>query len=227
MTKRLAKIKTFAKILTAFLAALLVGGCTTIKPSPLHHESTPPGLSNDPVAFFVVRTSNDYQPKWLPYLQLVYAEPKSVRGKRVAFEVKEPFEFKEGEYALHLVSVQMPPGEYALSEISGTSGVGGKPPSSSNLPVAKFSHKTHLLFSLSPDSLFYLGRIELSLRERKSNSEPRAGGIGSVTDQLMTGFYGGTFDVMIYDYYNEDLQIASEVYPWIAGREITKSLLKK
>jgi hypothetical protein len=63
------------------------------------------------------------------------------------------------------------------------------------------------------------------LRERKTDNETRAGSIFPLIDQSIVGFSGGTFDVVIEDKFDEDMQSFIKEYPVLQKVKVEKSIL--
>lgn len=117
----------------------------------------------------------------------------------------------------YLVSISLPPGRYKLREISGASG---------GFPVlGTFSIPVYTKFEMRPNTLVYLGRIEAVVRERKDDNELRAGPVFPLLDQAITGFSGGTFDIRIFDNYEEDFSFFVEKYPLLSKYAVEKAVL--
>lgn len=68
-------------------------------------------------------------------------------------------------------------------------------------------------FELKANSMIYLGRVEAVVRERKDDSELRAGPVVPLIDQAVAGFSGGTFHIQVLDNYDADLASFRQKYP--------------
>lgn len=84
-----------------------------------------------------------------------------------------------------------------LRELFGTAGV---------FPIrGAFCAPVFMPFELSPGSIVYLGRIEATIRARRSDDELRAGPLVPLIDQAVSGLFGGTFEIRISDNYEGDV----------------------
>lgn len=76
-----------------------------------------------------------------------------------------------------------------------------------------------------PDNeIVYIGNINASIIPREEG-QPRAGSIIPLIDQSVTGFSSGTFVVGISDNYDEDIELMTKKFPYLAGKTITKMIL--
>ncbi len=80
-----------------------------------------------------------------------------------------------------------------------------------------------LSFQAKGNEIQYIGNIKLTLREKTSESEHRAGPITPLIDQA--SIINATFDVEISDEYERDIKEYQRIFPNIAGRKITKRIL--
>jgi hypothetical protein len=77
---------------------------------------------------------------------------------------------------------------------------------------------------IKPNSVVYLGHLDIVLREKKSDNEVRAA-LFPLIDAAVVGFSTGTFDVTVEDRYNEDIKLYTSEYPALQNKNIEKSLL--
>jgi len=70
----------------------------------------------------------------------------------------------------------------------------------------------HNNIELKAGEVVYLGRVAGTIRERK-DGELRAGAILPLLDQAITGFSGGTFDVLLEDQYEQDMKVFRQRFP--------------
>lgn len=84
---------------------------------------------------------------------------------------------------------------------------------------AEFLIPLYTRFELRPNSVVYLGRVEAVVRERKDDSEWRAGPVAPIIGQTEAGFSTGIFDIRVSDNYDEDLVVFRQKYP--AGARFT------
>jgi len=78
---------------------------------------------------------------------------------------------------------------------------------------------------IRPNSVIYLGHLDIVMRERKNNDETRAGRIYPLIDQATIGTSSGTFDVVVQDKYEEDVKLFISEYPGLQKVRIEKYLL--
>jgi hypothetical protein len=59
----------------------------------------------------------------------------------------------------------------------------------------------------------------------RKDSRPRAGSVIPLIDQSVTGFSSGTFVVEVSENYEEDTQLITKRFPYLAGKDIRKMIL--
>ena len=80
-----------------------------------------------------------------------------------------------------------------------------------------------LNFKTKENEIVYLGHIRLILREKVSENEFRAGPIIPLLDQA--GIVNKTFDVVIVDNYEKDIEEFKKKFPKLTGQKIIKRIL--
>ena len=177
-------------------------------------------LTKETIVLITVKTSNNYKPIYQPnvYHVRIFTVGKEDEEDCYTFRVKKPYNKVENQFNEYLISIKLPPGNYELKEITGEAGDGVFVSGSFTIPL-------YIKFDLNPDKIFYCGRIEASNRKRVYDYELRAGPVIPLLDQVLTGFSTGTFDVTIYDNYEEDLAIFKQNYPVITDYNVEKMIL--
>ena len=82
-----------------------------------------------------------------------------------------------------------------------------------------------LKFQIGPNAVIYLGHLDIVMRERKNDSEMRAGRMTPLIDQAVIGVSSGTFDVLVEDKFAQDQALFISEYPALQKVKIEKSLL--
>jgi hypothetical protein len=80
-------------------------------------------------------------------------------------------------------------------------------------------------FELVPRSIVYLGRVEAVVRERKNDTELRAGPLIPLIDQSVAGYSGGTFHIHILNNYDSDRAFFREKYPALQAVTVDQVVL--
>ena len=214
----------FTQMLFMFVMVMAMYGCAMLTPKPmaLTDESNALDLQKESVAILTVWTSNQYKPGYQPDISRIIVfnqdgkeKNEYIFGDKVGVLV--PYDKDEKKFNEYLVSIALPAGKYKLGRIFG---FGGAFPIRGNFSIPVFSD-----FELAPNKIVYLGRIEATLRERKSDSELRAGSVIPLIDQATTGFYSGTFDISIYDNYDKDISLFKQKYPLLNNFTVEKAVL--
>jgi hypothetical protein len=205
-------------VATIVLAASLLVGCATMKPMGFSEPIAGLPQSRDAVAFFSVRTANQNKTGFQPKMSHVFVwEDGKDKREKYSFQVEDPYRQGKDEFNEYLISLRLPAGRYMLRELFGTAGV---------FPIrGTFGAPVFIPFELSPGSIVYLGRIEATIRTRRSDDELRAGPLVPLIDQAVTGLSGGTFEIRISDNYEGDVQAFGEKYPALAGLTMERAVL--
>lgn len=175
-------------------------------------------LSKKSIALVTVKVANDHVPGHQPKIIQAYFGPNSKKPTKYRFKTDKPFISEKKQYNIHLISVALPPGEYWMDNCIGTRIVPLLLGATCSLPVKKN-------FTLEANEIIYLGRIDAHIR-KKEGSEKAAGGPFPLIDQAVAGFSSGTFDVDIFDNYEEDMQYFISKYPVIRDKIMTKDIME-
>lgn len=175
-------------------------------------------LSKKSIALMTVKVANDHVPAHQPKIIQAYFGPNSKKPTKYRFKTDNPFISKKKQYNIHLISVALPPGEYWVDSCIGARIVPLLLGATCSLPVKKN-------FTLETNEIIYLGHVDAHIR-KKEGSEKAAGGPFPLIDQAVAGFSSGTFDVDIFDNYDEDIQYFTSKYPVIRDKIVTKDILK-
>ncbi len=200
----------------------LLSGCATTKPMALSKDVQKIDLTQESIALMTVRVGNTYKTGYQPRLRYVAIRADDAEKKVTSFQIGELLARDESEanqFEEAAVSFSLPPGKYQLRTV-GVASQSLLTPGNGMVPI--FTR-----FEVKPGQVLYLGRIEAVRRERKDDSELRAGLAIPLIDQAVSGYSGGTFDVAISDSYEKDLDTLRKLYPALAGVEVTKAMLPK
>jgi hypothetical protein len=162
--------------------------------------------------------ANDYKPDYQPDARVLYVEKENAQNSedRLNFLADLDGTISTARGNKYMFRMSLQPGRYKLLGISGTSG---------SFPVrGTFFMPIHADVIVEPATIAYLGRVEGRIRERNGN-EFRAGIVLPLIDQAVTGFSGGTFDVMVSDATAEDIQVMQNIFPALNGLAIQPRVL--
>jgi len=175
------------------------------------------------IALISARISNQYKPKYQLDIVTTYICPTSQTDcsesgdgiyKTNSYNRIKSMEEGFNEY---LLSFELKSGAYNLDSMGAiyqsvlVTG-GGIVPLKFNLDIR-------------PNSVIYLGHLDIVMRERKNESEIRAGRIYPLIDQSTIGTSSGTFDVAVEDKFEEDVKLFISEYPALQKVRIEKALL--
>ncbi|MDD5451705.1 MAG: hypothetical protein PHT49_07415 [Desulfovibrionales bacterium] len=177
-----------------------------------------------------MRTDNKYKPGWPPEVYRITVIDDSTKKEYLINlieesllkkAIKDTFSTKKEGPWESFISFQLPPGSYRLSAIAGgcTKGVGVA------AAMGSFDFPFDILFQVENGECVYLGRLEMTNRKRVSEDERPSGGKLGLLGQELSGFADGTFDVKIYDNFDQDIQNFKEKYPVLSNQVIKKRIL--
>jgi hypothetical protein len=192
-------------------------------------------LQEKSVCLLTLRTENQFKPEWPPEvynLELTHQDTNKKihvavqsrnfgsllkKGFKDAFTLNKNTSSWEG-----LVSFQLPAGRYRLTAVRGgctrSIGIGAA--------IATFDFPYNIPFEVQAGEYVYLGRIEMTNRERKSEDEiPSGDTTATRIPQHQAGFSTGTFEVKILDNFEVDIQKFKEKYPGISNYQVANRIL--
>lgn len=201
---------------------LLLFGCATVSGPPITEESTSVDLDAHGIALLGLTLSNTFRVSPLispleTHGVVVISLMSTKKQERFFFEVGKPISRSDDDQRQvedQMLSVKLPPGQYKLVCIDTTVakvGFGCAPVCSDFTVVAR--------------KVAYLGHLDILRRERKNDSEPRAGFVLPFFDQWYSGFSTGTFDVAIRDNYEHDIPAFKQRYRVLSAYPVDNTLL--
>ena len=180
-------------------------------------------VSKKSIALMTARISNRYKPKYQLDIVTTYICPSpqadcsrsydniyKTNGSCLVNSMEDSF----NEY---LLSFELESGTYYLD------GMGAL--YSSLLITGGGIVPLHLQLDIKPNSVVYLGHLDIVMRERNNDNEMRAGRMFPLIDQATIGTSSGTFDVVVEDNFEEDVKLFIPEYPALQKVKIEKALL--
>lgn len=223
MNTAIDKGVTRGLIICAIVLLPLLAGCATVRPLPLTEGMSDIRLEKESLVICTIQMANqykfDYQPEvnHVTVVTMDKAEKDTIVFGSTVKGMLTPCESVEKQFNRYLISMNLPPGKYKLAYLSGISGI---------FPVrGSFRAVVFSDFEVGPNKVLYLGRIEATLREKKSDAEPSAGSVFPLLDQKATGFGYGTFDIKISDKFDEDIALFKNKYPVLNQVVLEKAML--
>lgn len=206
-------------LLSLCIMAFVLGGCATTRPLALSSNITAIDVSKESIALLTVKIANDYKPVFQPSLKEIHVRGDGGGKDREQFSFGVDEKYKEIEHTAneYLISIQLPPGNYQLRELSAQTETF---PMIGNFTVPVYSN-----FTIEPHKIIYLGHIEATVKERTDDNLLRAGTVVPLIDQAATGASGGTFQVSITDLYTDDMKCFQEKYPYLAKHQVDNNTL--
>jgi ketosteroid isomerase-like protein len=180
-------------------------------------------LTKKSIALLSVRISNQYKPSRQLELQSVIICPQSEPNCKQDLSSSpespyKPYKREKDYFNEYLLRYELESGTYYIDGLYTTYRI---PMLTSGIGFAKLNLKTEI----KPNSVSYLGHLDITLREKTSNAEISAGGPIPFIDQYIAGFSSGTFDVVVEDKFDEDMKSFISEYPALQKVKVEKSIL--
>lgn len=209
---------------------LLMSGCGTLHKTALKPGDTSLVLNYESIVLLSIKTQNKYKPGHAPEVYRITVtsddadktEYKTILvdtgvGSLIGKALKDMTKRNTGDSWEDLITLRLPPGSYRLTSIAGGT--------TSALSSGHFDFPFNILFSLGSQTIVYIGKIDMVNRKRESDDEVPSGSKFPLIDQAASGFGGGTFDVAIYDNFDQDQIKFSDKYPALSDQKIIKQIL--
>ena len=176
-------------------------------------------LSIKSIALASIKISNQNKLGYQPNLLYAFFFANSSDAEKTHIDLKiDPFRSEKDQYNEYLMSFSLKPGKYNFSQIWGNYKI-------PMLMNALCSVPLNAQIEIKPNSVIYLGHINATIRERKNDTEERAGSLIPLIDQSVAGFSSGTFDVTIKDQYEEDIKAYVAEYPALNKVKVEKAIM--
>ncbi|MDD4357941.1 MAG: hypothetical protein PHN98_11915 [Smithellaceae bacterium] len=209
------------RFLVIFCLVFLMSGCAG--KMALTKGQSDIDLSNKSIALLTLKISNQHKPKRQVNLHSVLICPQSeinckrdlpaYPGSPYKIYKKEKNSFNE-----YLLSFALESGAYNIDGFYITY----------NIPmlVAGVGYgELKLETEIKPNSVSYLGHLNITLREKTGDTEISAGNAIPHMDQSIAGFASGTFDIVVEDHFDEDMKSFISEYPGLQQVKVEKSIL--
>lgn len=207
--QRKINVKTFLLLILFVLGS----GCATTQ-MPFTKDSSNVNIEKDGIAIMTLKISNQLAPSYQPNVRVIEVTDLEHNNNN-SFKVDETCSNMHNQFNEYLISFQLSEGKYKVGRVLGGCGF---------FPVSgHFEFPIEAEFEISSNQITYIGYVEM-VNRKKMDGETRSGGIFPLIDQAVTGFSGGTFDIVISDRSDEDIKKFKESYPFIENHEIKKDI---
>ena len=204
------KVRFFAVLLVAFLAV----GCTHDMALRKGQENV--DLSKQSLALLTVKVANQNKPAYQPNKMLFFIEGAGNGAYKVVMK-SPPHRMEKGSFSEFLLSFGLKPGIskiYKIWPIYAGTFVGGHATVMTDYSV-----------DMKPDTVVYLGHMDIVIRAKKSDDEPSAGPLLPLIDQAVTGFSNGALDMVVEDRFDDDMKWFASEYPGLKNVAVEKAVL--
>jgi len=201
------------KILAFFTFIALFSGCASVNKMPLNENVKEIDTSQKSILLGRITIQNKNKPNHQPKLLAVFVKKD---GKDFSFTKPSLISEVDNESKEYIFSLASEPGVAELSLMRFLRQaflVNG---------MADLQFKQEIVFP--ENEIVYIGNINASIIPREEG-QPRAGSVIPLIDQSVTGFSSGTFVVEISDNYDEDIELITKKFPYLAGKNVTKMIL--
>ena len=210
------------RFLLIFCLVFTMSGCAGHKMAVTKGQSDI-DLTKKSIALLSVRISNQYKPSRQLALQSVIICPQSEQNCKHdppsnPGSPYKPYKREKDYFNEYLLKYELESGTYNIDGLYTTY----------RIPTLTFGigfAKLNLTTEIKPNSISYLGHIDIVLREKKNNAEISAGSAIPFIDQYLAGFSSGTFDVVVEDKFDEDMKSFISEYPALQKVKVEKSIL--
>ena len=225
----------FYKVRLGFVFLLIVTlalGCVStnrIRPMALNASTDYSSLGTNSIALFTIKSSNVYRERFQPRVRLVNIK-KSTGTNVLSFAVdasdaksftrnfKSILLPSEKSYE-YLVSVNVPPGEYLIENMTGISfGMSGL-----QTYQQAFDAPINAQFTVPANAVTYIGHLDVINRERKKGEPGKNLGFLERDDG---GFIQGVFEATISDMSESDLPLFIQNYPSLQNIQIRTVIMR-
>jgi hypothetical protein len=199
---------------------LVVAGCAGHKMA-LTKGQTNIDATKKSIALLSVKVSNQYKTSCQLDITGVLLCPQSETCSRPLpyfHKAESPYKSEKDRFNEFLLSFELEAGTYNIRWIG----------TSFEIPFVVAGYGKVPLdtkIDIKPNTISYLGHLDVVMRERKNDDEKRAGAVLPLIDQAAAGFSTGTFDVVVEDQYDNDLKIFVSEYPGLQNIKVEKSIL--
>ncbi|ORU94230.1 MAG: hypothetical protein A6F71_09210 [Cycloclasticus sp. symbiont of Poecilosclerida sp. M] len=207
------------KGLFIFVLSILFSGCAQLHHMAVNHATTYISLGDEGLLLMSLEIENKFKPEYQPMVTVVYLETPGAETKedRHHFVVDlEGTQIRENGSS-YLLRMSLPAGEYIIRGAY-CMYQGAALESHCLMPI-------HADVEVVANVTKYLGRVKGTIHEHKEG-QLRAGGIIPFVDQSVTGFFTGTWDVVISDTWDEDKELYRTFFPVLAQTEIEKDIMQ-
>ena len=182
-------------------------------------------ITKNSIALLSVKISNQVKPKYQLDIVGALICPVSERCGHGTVKYYHKtnssyrINFEENRFTEYLLSYELESGAYNFHSIAGVYDhfpiTGGGP-----VPL-------NFEIMIEPNSIIYLGHLDIVMRAKKNDSEISAGSVVPLIDQALVGASSGTYDVIVEDKYDEDIKLFRAEYPALQKAKIEKAILPK
>lgn len=211
------------RVLSILCLLFMMTGCTGHQMALSKGQSSI-DVTKKSIALLSVKISNQYKPNYQLDMMGALICPQSERcghgSVKYFHKIQSSYRIKsvENSFNEYLLSFELENGPYYFHSIGAAydhfpiTG-GGSVPLNFNVVI-------------KPNSITYLGHLDVVMRERKNDREIRAGRIGPLLDQNpAVGASSGTYDVVVEDKFDEDMKLFISEYPALQKVKVEKSIL--
>ena len=210
----------FYCLLALCFVVLMLGACATPKRSALSSEMNTIDVSKESIILLTIKTANEYKTTYQPNIEAIGVGEERKDGKHYNIKVEEKYKWVRNSFNEYLISFQLPPGKYILTEMAAST-----EDSSIGSAIGLFYVPVYSSFALEPYKIVYLGHIDAIVKERTDDKMLRAGPVLPLLSQLETGASSGTFAVTITDLFENDIKLFHKKFPFLTKYQVDNHTL--
>lgn len=191
----------------------VVSGCASVSKMPLNGDVSEIDTTKKSILLGRITIQNKNQSGYQPKLLAVFIEKD---GKDYSFTKPTLISEVKKESKDYIFSLASEPGTAELNLMRFLYN------SFFITAIADLKFKQEIVFP--ENEIVYIGNINASIVAREKG-QPRAGLVVPLIDQSVAGFSNGTFVVEVTDNYDEDIELITKKFPYLADKKITKMIL--
>ncbi|BBO84953.1 hypothetical protein DSCO28_55190 [Desulfosarcina ovata subsp. sediminis] len=176
-------------------------------------------ISQKSIALVSVKISNRVYPNKQSEIRGVFICPDSKECHTAPYfhKSEKPYISEKDSFYEYLMSFELDPGVYNISYIQAVYNIPLLVYAGADIPI-------NLKLEIKPKSVIYLGHIDITLRKRENDNEKRCA-IFPLIDAAIAGYSSGTYDVVVEDRFDDDMQSFITEYPVLNEHVVDKYIL--
>jgi hypothetical protein len=203
-------MNTLRLLVLSTLLAAIISGCAHT--AALTRSQQRIDVSSHSIGLFTLKISNRNKPDYQPFPFMIFTGDCTF-----TFDQDGPHKTVTNQSNEYLISIDLKPGINRFEKIwfdyRGT------------YFGARASIPLNVNADIKPNTVVYLGHIDVVIRPKNNDTEDSAGSQLPLINQATAGFSNGTYDVRITDLFDTDTEWFVSEFPALKSVKVEKSIL--